>query len=133
MDGRGSAARFSERYPLLITERCCHTHFYDEFWLKITHFLLFFANFWITPHLFMENLLKKGPLFREFGAQKPTHMGGTYPYPKHVMYPSGVNIVLMRCGVNVTRCGVNVTDSQVVNAHCLESCWVYQHGFKSHH
>ena len=35
----------------------------------------------------MENLLKNGPLFREFGAQKPTHMGGTYPYPQHVMYP----------------------------------------------
>ena len=35
----------------------------------------------------MENLPKKGPLFREFGAQKPTHMGGTYPYPRHVMYP----------------------------------------------
>ena len=35
----------------------------------------------------MEILPKKGPLFREFGAQKPTHMGGTYPYPQHVMYP----------------------------------------------
>ena len=35
----------------------------------------------------MENLPKKGPLFREFGTQKPTHMGGTYPYPQHVMYP----------------------------------------------
>ena len=35
----------------------------------------------------MENLLKNGPLFREFGAQKPTHMGGTYPYPQQVMYP----------------------------------------------
>ena len=35
----------------------------------------------------MENLPKKGPFFREFGAQKPDHMGGTYPYPQHVMYP----------------------------------------------
>ena len=35
----------------------------------------------------MENLPKKGPLFRELGTQKPTHMGGTYPYPQHVMYP----------------------------------------------
>ena len=38
--------------------------------------------------MFMENLPKKEPLFREFWAQKPTHMGGTYPYPQHVMYPS---------------------------------------------
>ena len=37
--------------------------------------------------MFMENLPKKGPLPREFWAQKPTHMGGTYPYPQHVMYP----------------------------------------------
>ena len=34
-----------------------------------------------------ENLPKKGPLFREFWTQKPTHMGGTYPYPQHVMSP----------------------------------------------
>ena len=34
--------------------------------------------------MFMENLPKKGPLSREFWAQKPTHMGGTYPYPQHV-------------------------------------------------
>ena len=40
-----------------------------------------------NPPLFMENLPKKEPLFREFGAQKPTHMGGTYLYPQHVMYP----------------------------------------------
>ena len=37
--------------------------------------------------MFMENLPKKGPLFREFWAEKPTHMGGTYPYPQHVMLP----------------------------------------------
>ena len=37
--------------------------------------------------MFMENLPKKGPLFREFWAQKPTHMGGTYPYPQRVMLP----------------------------------------------
>ena len=42
----------------------------------------------------MENLPKKGPLFREFGAQKPTHMGGTYTgmYPQHVMYPPGPDL-----------------------------------------
>ena len=27
--------------------------------------------------MFMEELPKKGPLFRESGARKPTHMGGT--------------------------------------------------------
>ena len=42
--------------------------------------------------MFKENLPKNGPLFREFGAQKPTHMGGTYPYPQHVMYPLGLAI-----------------------------------------
>ena len=34
MDRCLHAARFSERYPLLITETCFHTHFYDEFWRK---------------------------------------------------------------------------------------------------
>ena len=38
---RGSAARFSERYPLLITETCGHTHFHDEFWRKTTYFCYF--------------------------------------------------------------------------------------------
>ena len=42
-DGQGSAARFSERYPLLITETCCHTHFYDEFWWKTTLFGYFLS------------------------------------------------------------------------------------------
>ena len=79
MDGRGSAARFSERYPLLITETCGHTHFMMNFGGKPT--LL------DNPPLFKENLPKKGPLFREFGAQKLTHIRGTYPYPQHVMYP----------------------------------------------
>ena len=31
----------SGRYPLLITESCRHTHFYDEFWRKPPIFLLF--------------------------------------------------------------------------------------------
>ena len=46
-----------------------------------------FRQFLDNPPLFKENLLKKGPLSREFGAQTPNHMGGTYPYPQHVMYP----------------------------------------------
>ena len=50
-------------------------------------FLYFFTNFSITHPCLWKICRKKGPLFREFGAQKPTHMGGTYPYPQHVMYP----------------------------------------------
>ena len=37
--------------------------------------------------MFKENLAKKGPLSREFWTEKPTHMGGTYPYPRHIMLP----------------------------------------------
>ena len=31
--------------------------------------------------------MKMIPLCREFNGQKPTHMGGTYPYQQYVMYP----------------------------------------------
>ena len=82
----GAAAWFSERHPRLITETCCHTNYYDEFWRKRTHFWLFFANFWITHHVY-GNLLKERPLFREFGPKNPPIWGGIYPYPQHVMYP----------------------------------------------
>ena len=99
-DGRGSVARFSERYPLLITESCRHTHFYDEFWRKPPIFC-YFRQFLDNPPLSMENLRKKGPLFREFGAQKPTHMGGTYPYPQHVMYPPPPGIQKLYSGSKV--------------------------------
>ena len=40
--------------------------------------------------MYKENLLEKGPLFREFWAQRPTHRGGTYPRPQHVMLPPGM-------------------------------------------
>ena len=46
-----------------------------------------FCQFLGNPPMFKENLPKKRPLFREFWTQKPTHMGGTYPYPQHVMLP----------------------------------------------
>ena len=39
--------------------------------------------------MFKENVPKKGPLFREFLTEKPTYMGGTYPYPQHAMLPPG--------------------------------------------
>ena len=86
-DGRGSAAWFSESHPPLIIENCHLTHFYDEFRRKASSFWLYFANSWKT-HPFLRKICRKGPLFREFWAQKPTHIGGTYPYPQHVLYPS---------------------------------------------
>ena len=82
--GLPSAAWFSRSYPLLITSSCCHTHFYDECWWKtpiFDNFLPISEN----PPMFKETLPKKGPLFREFWTHKPTHMGGTYPYTKHVV------------------------------------------------
>ena len=71
MDGGGSAARFSERYPLLITETCGHTQFYDEFWLKTTHFLLFFANFWITHPCLWKICRKMEPCLGNLGPKNP--------------------------------------------------------------
>ena len=70
-DGQGSAARFSERYPLLITESCRHTHFYDEFWRKTTHFLLFFANFWITHPCLWKMCRKRDPCLENLGPKNP--------------------------------------------------------------
>ena len=50
--------------------------------------------------MFKENLPKKRPLFREFRTQKPTHKGGTYLYPQHVMLsPPGQN----RMSINHSR------------------------------
>ena len=74
-------------YSLLITNSCCHIHFYDKPWRKMTHFWLFFANFWIAHSCLRKICRKRDPLFREFRTQKPTHMGGTYPYPQQVMLP----------------------------------------------
>ena len=71
MDGRGSAARFSERYPLLITETCGHAHFYDEFWRKTTHFLLFFANFWIIHPRLWKICRKMDPCLENLGPKNP--------------------------------------------------------------
>ena len=41
----------------------------------------------ITPQkIFKENLPKRDPDLQNFGPKIPTHMGGTYLYPQHVMY-----------------------------------------------
>ena len=58
-------------YPLLITERCRHTHFYDEFWRKTTHFLLFVANFWITHPCLWKICRKKDPCLENLGPKNP--------------------------------------------------------------
>ena len=85
-DGRGSAVRVSESYPLLISESSHHTHFYDEFWRKLPIFDYFFFYFWNT-HQCLKTSAEKWNLFRELLAQKPTQMGITYSNPQHVMYP----------------------------------------------
>ena len=71
MDAARSAARFSERYPLLITETCGHTHFYDEFWRQTSHFLLFFANFWITHPCLRKICRKRDPCLENLGPKSP--------------------------------------------------------------
>ena len=80
-DGWGSAARFSERYPLLITETCGHTHFYDEIWRKTTHFLLFFVNFWITHPCLRKICRKRDPCLENLGPKNP-------PIWRHIPVPS---------------------------------------------
>ena len=72
VDGRGSAARFSESYPLLITDSCRHTHSYDEFSPKTTHFWQFFANFWKTHPCLRKICRKRGPCLENFGPKNPS-------------------------------------------------------------
>ena len=40
------------------------------------------------PPTYMGDFMNIIPLFREFDSQKPTHMGGTYPYQQYAMYPA---------------------------------------------
>ena len=59
------------KYPLLITETCYHTHFYDELWRKTTHLWLFFANFWITHPCLWKICRKRDPRLENFGSRNP--------------------------------------------------------------
>ena len=68
---RGFPARFPQRYPLLITETCCHTHFYDEVSRKSTHSWLVFANFWITHPCLRKIIRKRDPCLENFGPKNP--------------------------------------------------------------
>ena len=84
---------FSERYPLLIAETCFHTNFYDEFWPKKRPILAIFRQRLDKPPKFMENLPKKGPLFREFWPKKPpTWAAHTRTSTCYVPPPPGVEI-----------------------------------------
>ena len=63
----GSAAWFSESYPLLITDSCRHTHFYDEFWRK--NYQIF--TIWKTRQR-LRKICRKGTLvFRILGPKSP--------------------------------------------------------------
>ena len=67
----GSAARFSARYPLLITETCFHTHFYDEFWWKTAHFWPSFLNIWTIHPCLWKVCQKRDPFLENFGPKNP--------------------------------------------------------------
>ena len=56
--------------PLLITETC-------PFVMKFSGNLPIF-NYFLR---ISRKCAKKGHFFRKFSVQKPTHMGGNYPYP----------------------------------------------------
>ena len=57
---------------------------------ETTNFWQFCANFWENHPCLRKIWRKRDGLFGEFWTQKPTHMGGTFPYPQHVMLPAGV-------------------------------------------
>ena len=94
-NGLRSAARFSENFSLLIAKTCPRTFFYDKSWQKTTHFESFFVNF-SRSHLCLRISADQGSLFREFWNQKPTLMGGTYPYLQRAMHlPHAPNRLLL--------------------------------------
>ena len=69
--GRGSPAWFSESYPLLITETCWHTNFYDEILRKTTYFWLFFANSLVTHPCLWKICRKRYPCLENFEPENP--------------------------------------------------------------
>ena len=70
-DGRGSAARFSESYLLLITDSCRHTHFFMmNFGGKLPIFA-FFANFWKTHPCLRKICRKRDPCLENFRPNNP--------------------------------------------------------------
>ena len=85
-DGRRSAARFSERYPLLITERAVMPTFMMNFGGKRTIFWSFLANFWITHPCLWNICRKRDPFLENFGSK-------THPYGRHIPVPSTLNML----------------------------------------
>ena len=75
------------RKLLLITDSFRHTHFYDEFSRKTTHFLQFFCQFLECPPMFKENLPKKEPCLENFRPK-------THPYGRHIPTPSTCYVTL---------------------------------------
>ena len=70
--------------------------------------LLFFANFWITHPCLWKICRKRDPCLENLGTQKPAHMGGTYPYPQHVMYPPPVQLIDLSRFVGIMLCQVTI-------------------------
>ena len=70
-DGRESAAQFSESYPLLITDSCCHTYLYNEFCRKTTHFGQVYTNFWKTHSCLWKICRERDPCLENFGPKIP--------------------------------------------------------------
>ena len=79
------AARFSDRYQLLLAKICLHIHFYDEVWWKTAHFELCLLITAMSTHAGTKSAMPIVPL-----GPKPTHSGNTCtgPYLQHIMYPS---------------------------------------------
>ena len=148
MDGRGSAARFSERYPLLITESCRHTH--DEFWRKTTHFVLFFANFWITHPCLWKICRKRDPCLENLGPKNPpiwaahtrtlnmlcTPLPGTsrrhsllYGIVRNLMVPNSTfSAVVLFCLFDKY-----ISYSFKLQRHLCLTCWKRQWLLRNHH
>ena len=66
-------------------QTCIRTNFCDEFWRNNSKSKLVFTNFGQTRPC-LRKICRQRTLFREFWPQKTTLVGGTYLYPRHVMY-----------------------------------------------
>ena len=59
------------KVPLLITDSCRHTHFWDEIWWKATHFLRVFAKVLKTHPCLKKICRKRIPCLENFGPKNP--------------------------------------------------------------
>ena len=70
--------------------------------------------------MFKGNLPNMDPYLENVGPKKPTHMGGTYPYPQHIMYPP---LASLRADSNLNEGGKRLRspamiDIQISNTVC---------------